>query len=75
MCFIDNPNKYKNVEFIDGDENNYNASNLEWVKPKSDEDKKSRKKNTIRNIWKSLKKISQKENINGMLIIKREYQN
>jgi hypothetical protein len=61
MCFIDNPNKYKNVKFIDGDENNYNASNLEWVKPKSDEDKKSRKKNTIRNIWKSLKKISQKK--------------
>ena len=49
MCFIDNPNKHKNDKFIDGDENNYNVSNLEWVKntikqPKSDEDKKSRKK-------------------------------
>ena len=45
MFFSDNPNKHKNVKFIDGDENNYNVSNLEWVRntikqPKSDEDKK-----------------------------------
>lgn len=71
--FIDNPNKYPDINHKDGNKINNNASNLEWV-TKSEKTRHASKNNISnfrKNILSNLEKIDQKTNYKKVILKKR----